>query len=56
MAGLVPAIHVFLPRSKDVDARHKAGRTSERDALAEDDEIKPRERAGVLRRSPTRRR
>ena len=26
MAGLVPAIHVFLPRgSKDVDARHKAG-------------------------------
>jgi hypothetical protein len=26
MAGLVPAIHVFLRRrSKDVDARHKAG-------------------------------
>jgi hypothetical protein len=26
MAGLVPAIHVFLIReSKDVDARHKAG-------------------------------
>ena len=26
MAGLVPAIHVFKPRSlKDVDARHKAG-------------------------------
>jgi len=24
MAGLVPAIHVFL-RSEDVDARHKAG-------------------------------
>jgi hypothetical protein len=24
MAGLVPAIHVFL-RSQDVDARHKAG-------------------------------
>jgi hypothetical protein len=23
-AGLVPAIHVFLPR-QDVDARHKAG-------------------------------
>jgi hypothetical protein len=27
MAGLVPAIHVFLPASEkqDVDARHKAG-------------------------------
>jgi hypothetical protein len=28
MAGLVPAIHVFLTsvrQSKDVDARHKAG-------------------------------
>jgi hypothetical protein len=26
MAGLVPAIHVFLSRgTKDVDARHKAG-------------------------------
>jgi hypothetical protein len=26
MAGLVPAIHVFLSsRAKDVDARHKAG-------------------------------
>ena len=26
MAGLVPAIHVFLVRrSKDADARHKAG-------------------------------
>jgi hypothetical protein len=26
MAGLVPAIHVFLVRgTKDVDARHKAG-------------------------------
>jgi hypothetical protein len=26
MAGLVPAIHVFLPcNKKDVDARHKAG-------------------------------
>jgi hypothetical protein len=27
MAGLVPAIHVFLPFrvKKDVDARHKAG-------------------------------
>jgi hypothetical protein len=26
MAGLVPAIHVFLaPGTKDVDARHKAG-------------------------------
>jgi hypothetical protein len=24
MAGLVPAIHVFLP-CQDVDARHKAG-------------------------------
>jgi hypothetical protein len=25
MAGLVPAIHVFLLCSKDVDARHQAG-------------------------------
>jgi hypothetical protein len=26
MAGLVPAIHVFIPLAfKDVDARHKAG-------------------------------
>jgi len=25
MAGLVPAIHVFLAGCKDVDARHKAG-------------------------------
>jgi hypothetical protein len=25
MAGLVPAIHVLLNGSKDVDARHKAG-------------------------------
>jgi hypothetical protein len=25
MAGLVPAIHVFLDEYKDVDARHKAG-------------------------------
>jgi hypothetical protein len=25
MAGLVPAIHVLLEESKDVDARHKAG-------------------------------
>jgi hypothetical protein len=25
MAGLVPAIHVFAARNKDVDARHKAG-------------------------------
>jgi hypothetical protein len=25
MAGLVPAIHVLSSRSKDVDARHKAG-------------------------------
>jgi YgiT-type zinc finger domain-containing protein len=25
MAGLVPAIHVFGCRTKDVDARHKAG-------------------------------
>jgi len=31
MAGLVPAIHVFLAfgRSKDVDARHKAGHDEE---------------------------
>jgi hypothetical protein len=25
MAGLVPAIHVFLHGDEDVDARHKAG-------------------------------
>jgi hypothetical protein len=25
MAGLVPAIHVFVTVYKDVDARHKAG-------------------------------
>jgi hypothetical protein len=25
MAGLVPAIHVFLPGREGVDARHKAG-------------------------------
>jgi hypothetical protein len=25
MAGLVPAIHVFLLQKKDVDARHKVG-------------------------------
>ena len=25
MAGLVPAIHVFLGDKQDVDARHKAG-------------------------------
>jgi hypothetical protein len=25
MAGLVPAIHVFLYEREDVDARHKAG-------------------------------
>jgi hypothetical protein len=25
MAGLVPAIHVFIGDKKDVDARHKAG-------------------------------
>jgi hypothetical protein len=25
MAGLVPAIHVFARKKKDVDARHKAG-------------------------------
>jgi hypothetical protein len=25
MAGLVPAIHVFLPPRKDVDARDKRG-------------------------------
>jgi hypothetical protein len=25
MAGLVPAIHVLLLETKDVDARHKAG-------------------------------
>ncbi|SHH87635.1 hypothetical protein SAMN05443248_6620 [Bradyrhizobium erythrophlei] len=30
MAGLVPAIHVFLRiKSEDVDARHKAGHDDE---------------------------
>jgi hypothetical protein len=29
MAGLVPAIHGFLSRRKDVDARHKAGHDRE---------------------------
>src|ERR1700719_3916361 len=29
MAGLVPAIRVFLARSKDVDGRHKAGHVEE---------------------------
>jgi len=31
MAGLVPAIHVFVDRArfKDVDARHKAGHDGE---------------------------
>jgi hypothetical protein len=37
MAGFVPAIHVFLlNRSKDVDARHKAGH----DELLESDSWK----------------
>ena len=30
MAGLVPAIHVFLAASKDVDARDKPGHDDER--------------------------
>jgi hypothetical protein len=30
MAGLVPAIHVFLSGNEDVDARHKAGHGEER--------------------------
>jgi hypothetical protein len=25
MAGFVPAIHVFVSKQQDVDARHKAG-------------------------------
>jgi hypothetical protein len=29
MAGLVPAIHVFLSAIQDVDARHKAGHDEE---------------------------
>jgi hypothetical protein len=33
MAGLVPAIHVFASMpAKDMDARHKAGHDSRRDA------------------------
>jgi hypothetical protein len=31
MAGLVPAIHVFLAEGKDMDARHKAGHDEHRD-------------------------
>jgi hypothetical protein len=38
MAGPVPAIHVFLADSKDVDARHKAGH----------DEARRYERTGLL--------
>jgi len=30
MAGLVPAIHVFLAKKEGVDARHKAGHDVER--------------------------
>jgi hypothetical protein len=30
MAGLVPAIHVFVATKQDVDARHKAGMTRQR--------------------------
>jgi hypothetical protein len=36
MAGLVPAIHVFL-RKKDVDARHKAGHDEREIALGVQD-------------------
>jgi hypothetical protein len=34
MAGLVPAIHVFLRRNEDVDARHKAGHDERNETLA----------------------
>jgi hypothetical protein len=30
MAGLVPAIHVFVYEIQDVDARHKAGHDEKR--------------------------
>jgi hypothetical protein len=30
MAGLVPAIHVFIEATKDVDARDKRGMTDEK--------------------------
>jgi hypothetical protein len=33
MAGLVPAIHVFLCGNNDVDARHKAGHDEETDQV-----------------------
>jgi hypothetical protein len=35
MAGLVPAIHVFLDTTtkQDVDARHKAGHDGERGSI-----------------------
>jgi hypothetical protein len=35
MAGLVPAIHVFLASQQDVDARHKAGHDEERALVKE---------------------
>jgi len=31
MAGLVPAIHVFLSDGEDVDARHEAGDDEDRE-------------------------
>jgi hypothetical protein len=31
MAGLVPAIHVFLEVKQDADARHRAGHDVERE-------------------------
>ena len=41
MAGLVPAIHTFLPKDKDVDARHKAGHDKSHSAATD--------RTGALR-------
>jgi hypothetical protein len=35
MAGLDPAIHVFIPGAKeDVDARHKAGHDERKNGIA----------------------
>jgi hypothetical protein len=39
MAGLVPAIHVFLLKShQDVDARHKAGHDGNKHELSYNDQ------------------
>src|ERR1700760_3695602 len=52
MAGLDPAIHVLAPRSKDVDARHKAGRDEESAIMKQFrtlDDVDPRGKRVLLR-------